>query len=195
MDVCSWDEDKFLQLNIQSIKQSFMFNNIMKNNIIFIFLFSCMCVCVWCACLCLFCMCMYFSINVSARGVLWPLLRITVHYSLGLSIAVIKHYDQSAKRTQFQITVYHQRKSGQDLKQEWNLEAELKQKPWKSNDAWLDAWLVFLYHWGPGPGMALSPVVWDSPQQLPIRKMYHHLIWWGHFLRWGSLFPDDFGLY
>lgn len=62
----------------------------MKKSILF--LFFCLHVCV-----CVVCMHVYFGMGMSACGVLW-LLRIILYYSLGLSIAVIKHHDQKFQK-------------------------------------------------------------------------------------------------
>ena len=49
---------------------------------------------------------------------------------VGVLITVMKHHNQKAIYggkdlfvLYFQVTIYHQRKSGQELKQDWNLEA------------------------------------------------------------------------
>ena len=86
-----------------------------------------------------------------------------------VSFVVMEHDDQKAiwgrkglLGLYFHTSVHHRRKSGQKLKQSWNLEQELMQKPWRS-----DAYWIALH------GL-LSLLSYRTQNQKPIGSTTHH---------------------
>jgi hypothetical protein len=130
--------------------------------------------------------------------------RAIVH--LRVTIAVTKPQDpRQPERRQdyflpFQVTGHHWGKSGQELKQGRNLEAETDSKAMEPGSLlacspWLVQPAFFTEPKTTSPGLSPPTVIRVLLHQSTINKMHNRFayspVWWGHFLSWGSFFQNN----